>query len=159
MATSFSFKPLAPPGHHPFFSLRPKRWRMELASFSSSFSPGRLRFVGSQCFVSRSNGRRRRCTPIKAKATDYYGTLNLSRNSTLQEIKSAYRSLARKYHPDMNKSPGAEEKFKEISAAYEVLVFPYCRCYQMRRKDLYMIDTVKQVYKENMELQVLVHRE
>ncbi|RWW15201.1 hypothetical protein GW17_00020972 [Ensete ventricosum] len=125
MATSFSFKPLAPPGHHPFFSLRPKRWRLELASFSSSFSPGRLRFVGSQCFVSRSNGRRRRCTPIKAKAMDYYGTLNLSRNSTLQEIKSAYRSLARK----------------------------------MRRKDLCMIDTVKQVYKENMELQVLVHRE
>lgn len=92
MATlrSFSFKPLAPPGHLPFFSLRPKRWRLELVSFSSSFSPGRLRFV------SRSSDRRRRCTPIKAKATDYYGTLNLSRNSTLQEIKSAYRSLARK---------------------------------------------------------------
>ncbi|CAD5169225.1 unnamed protein product [Musa acuminata subsp. malaccensis] len=123
MATlrSFSFKPLAPPGHLPFFPLRPKRWTLELASFSSSFFPGRLRFVGSQCFVSRSSGRRRRCTPIKAKATDYYGTLNLRRNSTLQEIKSAYRSLARKYHPDMNKSPGAEEKFKEISAAYEVL--------------------------------------
>ncbi|CAL9130095.1 unnamed protein product [Musa textilis] len=117
MATlrSFSFRPLAPPGHYPFFSLRPKRWRLELGSFSSSFSPGRLRFVW------RSSGRRRMCTPIKAKATDYYGTLNLSRNSTLQEIKSAYRSLARKYHPDMNKSPGAEERFKEISAAYEVL--------------------------------------
>lgn len=39
----------------------------------------------------------------------------------MQEIKSSYRKLARKYHPDMNKNPGAEEKFKEISAAYEVL--------------------------------------
>ncbi|XP_020105190.1 uncharacterized protein LOC109721809 [Ananas comosus] len=56
-----------------------------------------------------------------AATKDYYVTLNLRRNATLQEIKSSYRSLARKYHPDMNKSPGAEEKFKEISAAYEVL--------------------------------------
>ncbi|KAK1309174.1 hypothetical protein QJS10_CPA09g00399 [Acorus calamus] len=69
-----------------------------------------------------------RCAPrltrrlvISAKGSDYYETLNLNRNATLQEIKSSYRSLARKYHPDMNKSAGAEEKFKEISAAYEVL--------------------------------------
>ncbi|CAL4913323.1 unnamed protein product [Urochloa decumbens] len=52
---------------------------------------------------------------------DYYATLNIRRDATLQEVKAAYRTLARKYHPDMNKSPGAEEKFKEISAAYEVL--------------------------------------
>ncbi|KAK1651922.1 hypothetical protein QYE76_069727 [Lolium multiflorum] len=52
---------------------------------------------------------------------DYYSTLNIRRDATLREVKSAYRILARKYHPDMNKSPGAEEKFKEISAAYEVL--------------------------------------
>ncbi|KAJ6677152.1 DNAJ-like protein 1 MITOCHONDRIAL-RELATED [Salix viminalis] len=52
---------------------------------------------------------------------DYYSTLNVSRNATLQEIKSSYRKLARKYHPDMNKGAGAEDKFKEISAAYEVL--------------------------------------
>ena len=89
---------------------------------------------------------------------DYYSTLNVSRNATLQEIKSSYRKLARKvslymcvcvwisfifdfdmlsyfleiysiclwfgmyvqYHPDMNKGAGAEDKFKEISAAYEV---------------------------------------
>ncbi|XVF09421.1 hypothetical protein REPUB_Repub07fG0091400 [Reevesia pubescens] len=54
-------------------------------------------------------------------ASDYYSTLNISPGATLQEIKASYRKLARKYHPDMNKSPGAEEKFKEISAAYEVL--------------------------------------
>ncbi|KAJ9162609.1 hypothetical protein P3X46_022368 [Hevea brasiliensis] len=71
-----------------------------------------------------SNRKRRRCSwVIKAAAsgTDYYSTLNVSRNATLQEIKSSYRKLARKYHPDLNKGPGAEEKFKEISAAYEVL--------------------------------------
>ncbi|XP_038725763.1 chaperone protein DnaJ isoform X2 [Tripterygium wilfordii] len=56
-----------------------------------------------------------------AAGTDYYSKLNVSRNATLQEIKSSYRKLARKYHPDMNKGPGAEDKFKEISAAYEVL--------------------------------------
>lgn len=65
----------------------------------------------------------RRSSVIRAteSRSDYYATLNVSRNATLQEIKSSYRNLARKYHPDMNKSPGAEEKFKEISAAYEVL--------------------------------------
>ncbi|KAJ1298179.1 hypothetical protein BS78_01G434100 [Paspalum vaginatum] len=52
---------------------------------------------------------------------DYYATLNIRRDATLQEVKAAYRTLARKYHPDMNRSPGAEEKFKEISAAYEIL--------------------------------------
>ncbi|CAD6210236.1 unnamed protein product [Miscanthus lutarioriparius] len=55
------------------------------------------------------------------KEKDHYATLNIRRDATLQEIKAAYRILARKYHPDMNKSPEAEEKFKEISAAYEVL--------------------------------------
>ncbi|KAL6495002.1 hypothetical protein OROGR_030921 [Orobanche gracilis] len=52
---------------------------------------------------------------------DYYKVLDVSRNATLQDIKAAYRLLARKYHPDLNKGPGAEEKFKEIGAAYEVL--------------------------------------
>lgn len=50
-----------------------------------------------------------------------YETLQVSENSTPTEIKKAYRSLAKKYHPDMNKDPKAEEKFKEINAAYEVL--------------------------------------
>ncbi|KAK4280669.1 hypothetical protein QN277_012263 [Acacia crassicarpa] len=61
------------------------------------------------------------CVVARASGNDYYSTLKVSHNASLQEIKSAYRKLARKYHPDMNKSPGAEEKFKEISAAYEVL--------------------------------------
>lgn len=50
-----------------------------------------------------------------------YETLGLNDNATSNEIKKAYRSLAKKYHPDINKTPEAEEKFKEINAAYEVL--------------------------------------
>lgn len=52
---------------------------------------------------------------------DFYEILGISKNSTKDEIKSAYRKLALKYHPDRNKEPGAEEKFKEINEAYEVL--------------------------------------
>lgn len=50
-----------------------------------------------------------------------YETLGVSDNATESEIKRAYRKLARQYHPDVNQSPEAEEKFKEINAAYEVL--------------------------------------
>jgi molecular chaperone DnaJ len=52
---------------------------------------------------------------------DYYEVLNVSRTASGDEIKSAYRKLALKYHPDRNKSSEAEEKFKEISEAYAVL--------------------------------------
>ena len=53
-----------------------------------------------------------------------YETLGISENASADEIKRAYRKLARKYHPDINKDPDAEEKFKEINAAYEVLSDP-----------------------------------
>lgn len=52
---------------------------------------------------------------------DYYATLGVSRNSSSDEIQKAYRKLARKYHPDVNPSPEAETRFKEITESYEVL--------------------------------------
>jgi len=55
------------------------------------------------------------------KYKDYYETLGIKRDATEAEIKSAYRKLARKYHPDVNKTKEAENKFKEINEAYEVL--------------------------------------
>lgn len=55
---------------------------------------------------------------------DYYKTLGLSKGASEDELKKAYRKMALKYHPDKNKSPGAEEKFKEIAEAYEVLSDP-----------------------------------
>ncbi|XP_074582626.1 uncharacterized protein LOC141838902 [Curcuma longa] len=54
-------------------------------------------------------------------SADYYSTLGVPKSAGIKEIKAAYRRLARQYHPDVNKQPGATEKFKEISTAYEVL--------------------------------------
>lgn len=54
-------------------------------------------------------------------AKDYYRTLGLPKTATEEEIKKAYRKLALRYHPDKNKAAGAEDKFKEIAEAYEVL--------------------------------------
>ncbi|XP_066980039.1 dnaJ homolog subfamily B member 9-like isoform X2 [Macrobrachium rosenbergii] len=52
---------------------------------------------------------------------DYYEALGISRNASDREIKKAFRKLAIQYHPDKNQEPGAEEKFREIAEAYEVL--------------------------------------
>jgi curved DNA-binding protein len=64
---------------------------------------------------------------------NYYAPLGVARGAGPEEIQRAYRKLARQYHPDVNKDPGAEERFKEISEAYDVLSDPETR----RRYDAY----------------------
>ena len=58
---------------------------------------------------------------------DYYDLLGVGRDADADTLKRAYRRLARQYHPDINKEPGAEDKFKEIGRAYEVLSDPQTR--------------------------------
>ncbi|KAL2344136.1 hypothetical protein Fmac_005421 [Flemingia macrophylla] len=112
-----------PPPHYAIASFTkvtnaPSSSTLSVATFGSNFS----RNIHNPVFGFSTARNHSRAVVIRAKAgTDYYSTLNVSPNATLQEIKASYRKLARKYHPDMNKNPGAEEKFKEISAAYEVL--------------------------------------
>ncbi|CAB1425223.1 unnamed protein product [Pleuronectes platessa] len=61
---------------------------------------------------------------------DYYDILGIGKGASEEDVKKAYRKQALKYHPDKNKSPGAEEKFKEIAEAYDVLSDP-------DKKDIY----------------------
>jgi len=65
-------------------------------------------------------------------ARDYYAILGLPRNATDEQLKKAYRKMAMEYHPDRNGSPGADERFKEINEAYEVLSDAQKRAYYDR---------------------------
>ncbi|MGW3206390.1 DnaJ C-terminal domain-containing protein [Streptomyces sp. NPDC001135] len=60
-------------------------------------------------------------------ARDFYEVLGVSRTASQDEIQQAYRKLARRYHPDVNKDPGAEERFKDLNEAYSVLSDPKTR--------------------------------
>jgi len=62
-----------------------------------------------------------------APARDFYDVLGVNRGASQDEIQRAYRKLARTYHPDLNRDPAAEERFKEISEAYAVLSDPQTR--------------------------------
>src|SRR5829696_7169861 len=59
-----------------------------------------------------------------ANGTDYYKVLGVDKKASQEDIKKAYRKLARKYHPDTNKEAGAEDRFKQISEAYDTLGDP-----------------------------------
>jgi len=60
-------------------------------------------------------------------AADYYQVLGVSRDASAEELQQAYRKLARRNHPDVNKDPAAEDRFKEINEAYHVLADPKTR--------------------------------
>ncbi|KAH6771915.1 Molecular chaperone Hsp40/DnaJ family protein [Perilla frutescens var. hirtella] len=77
--------------------------------------------VSSAAQSNKKISARRFGRAVVVAAADYYSTLGVPKSANSKEIKAAYRKLARQYHPDVNKEPGATDKFKEISAAYEVL--------------------------------------
>ncbi|XP_073035571.1 LOW QUALITY PROTEIN: uncharacterized protein [Primulina eburnea] len=116
----------------PFSSsiLMPRDWSNSPSSLSFSV-PGVAIMSGHKNFLlvsvfsgtrldKKMSSRRYRRAVIVA-AADYYSTLGVPKSASSKDIKAAYRKLARQYHPDVNKEPGATEKFKEISSAYEVL--------------------------------------
>ncbi|XP_028766390.1 uncharacterized protein LOC114724239 isoform X1 [Neltuma alba] len=100
-----------------------------ISSSSSSYFLGGVHLRSHESFISvhslysTSNTEvpSRRLRIVAVASGDYYAALGVPKSATSKEIKAAYRRLARQYHPDVNKEPGATEKFKEISAAYEVL--------------------------------------
>ncbi|KAL6334156.1 hypothetical protein AAG906_004587 [Vitis piasezkii] len=95
------------------------------SSSSSSFFTGGTHFRTHKSLacvnLPSSSLSSKRVSVVVAASSDYYSTLGVPKSANSKEIKAAYRKLARQYHPDVNKQPGATEKFKEISAAYEVL--------------------------------------
>lgn len=73
---------------------------------------------------------------------DYYKIMGVNEDASDKDIKMAYRRLARKYHPDISKEPDAEERFKEMGEAYEVLKDPTKRAeYDKFRKIKTLIST------------------
>ena len=76
-----------------------------------------------------------------ATADDFYEVLGVGRGARPEEIQRAYRRLVRRYHPDVNTEPTAEQRFRTITAAYEVLSDPVRRASYDRSRDPVRIPT------------------
>ena len=80
---------------------------------------------------------------------NYYKVLDLDNSAQLQDIKKAYKRLALKWHPDRNKSPEAEEMFKKIAEAYEILSDPDKKVYyEKNSKYNFKFKSPSEVFKE-----------
>ncbi|XP_071696687.1 chaperone protein dnaJ A6, chloroplastic-like isoform X2 [Rutidosis leptorrhynchoides] len=114
MSVSLTSKSLA---HFPRSSTKTSSFALPCSSF---FSQASLHALYDTRSGGNSHHRRGSRLTVRAES-DFYSILGVSKSASKADIKSAYRKLARSYHPDVNKEPGAEQKFKDISNAYEVL--------------------------------------
>ncbi len=100
---------------------------------------------------SHSSHQRRRSLKVHAD-TDFYQVLGVERGVDKAELKKAYRQKARKFHPDVNKDAGAEDMFKKISAAYEVLNDDQKRSIYDRQAHSQMLSFALKVHAEEERL-------
>ena len=120
-------------GYHapqPIAAPRSRRHVAPLAWANAPAAPAHSRTATASFAASPAAQQHRLRVPrdgVRMQEVDFYGILGVSRGAADGEIKKAYRSQARKWHPDVNQEPGAKEKFQEINEAYTVLSDPQMR--------------------------------